>query len=195
MARAQPIAGLDANAIARQNLPQMFSVRIAELWGWAEHMQFPGRVRELHHMRIAAKRLRYMFEFFAPCFPASFNQQLKCFKQIQDYLGEIHDCDVWVDYLRQQLRDAFQELNTSRKALDRFTGADPDLGLAADALREDPAHGAILGLLMLITDVVERRGKLYSELLDYWRELEASDFHGQLVRAVAVAARGEGGAE
>jgi len=194
VAKAHPITGLDASASARRNLPQMFSLRIAELWGWAGHLQYPGRVRELHDMRIAAKRLRYMFEFFAPCFPASFNQQLKRFKQIQDYLGEIHDCDVWVDYLRRQLRDAFRELNTGRKALGRFTGADPDLGLAAEALREDPAHSAVLGLLMMITDVVERRGKLYSELLDYWRELEASGFHGQLVRAVAAAASVEGGA-
>jgi len=194
VAKAQAITGLDANASVRRNLPQMFSLRITELWGWAEHIQFPHRVRELHDMRIAAKRLRYMFEFFAPCFPASFSQQLKCFKQLQDYLGEIHDCDVWVDYLRQQLRDAFQELNAGRKSLDRFTGADPDLGLAAEALRGDSTHGAILGLLMMITDVVERRVMLYGELLDYWRGLEESDFHGQLVRAIAAAARGEGGA-
>jgi hypothetical protein len=54
MARAQPIEGLNAQAPTRASLPQMFSVRISELWGWAEHLPYPERVRELHDMRIAA---------------------------------------------------------------------------------------------------------------------------------------------
>jgi hypothetical protein len=194
MAKAWPVTGLQPKEAARANLPPIFSVRIAELWSWAEHLPFPDRRRELHHMRISAKRLRYCFEFFAACFGPGFGGRLRTFKQLQDYLGEIHDCDVWVDYLRRQLRDAFRELDRRRKGLDRHAGADPALLDEAAGLASEMGHGPAQGLLMLIGDVVERRQRLYEELLVFWRGLEEDDFHGQLVAAVSRAAR-ERGAE
>jgi hypothetical protein len=191
MARAQAIKGLNAHAATRASLPLMFSSRITELWGWAEHLQYPERVRELHDMRIAAKRLRYLFEFFEPCFAPDFKEHLKLFKQLQDYLGEIHDCDVWVDYLRDQLAGAFKELNQARKALGSYTGAGPELGPAAAELRGRLAQGPVQGLLMMIAGVVDRRDKLYGELLGFWAELERDGFRAALIGAVAQAARGE----
>lgn len=190
MAKAQPIGGLQAGAAAHASMPVMFSVRIAELWDWAEHLPYPDRVRELHDMRIAAKRLRYLFEFFEPCFAAEFKDHLKRFKRLQDYLGEIHDCDVWVDYLRAQLADAFKELNRRRKALGAVTGAKPELVPAAEELRAALAHGPAGGLLMMLTDVAHRRDRLYGELLVFWDELERDRFRAQLIAAVAEAARG-----
>jgi len=191
MAKAQPVMGLDAAASSRSSLPVMFAIRISELWGWAEHMPFPHRVRELHDMRIAAKRLRYLFEFFAPCFDPEFKANLKQFKRLQDYLGEIHDCDVWVVYLRRQLRDAFRELNGRRKALKQYAGADPELKHAADELARELANGPVQGLLMMLGDVVERRDRLYGELLEFWAELEQSGFRAKLTQAVAQAASEE----
>jgi len=191
MAKAQPVTGLDATASSRSSLPAMFSIRINELWGWAEHMPFPHRVRELHDMRIAAKRLRYLFEFFGACFAPEFKANLKQFKRLQDYLGEIHDCDVWVDYLRRQLRDAFRELNRTRKELRMFAGADPELKQAAAALARELGHGPAQGLLMMLGDVVERRDRLYGELLQFWAELEQSGFRTKLTQAVAQAASEE----
>jgi CHAD domain-containing protein len=190
MAKAQEITSLEAHADVRSALPDIFGVRLSELWGFAEHMPYPDRVRELHDMRIAAKRLRYCFEFFSPCF-SQIEGALKRFKKLQDYLGELHDCDVWVDYLRQQLRDAFAEMSAKRKALARFVGADPELQREAAQLEELLAHGPAQGLLMMLGDIVERRGKLYGELLTYWDELEQAQFRAELTHAVADAARGE----
>lgn len=191
MAKAQPITGLDPRAPTRSSLPAMFVVRIAELWSWAEHLQYPDRVRQLHDMRIAAKRLRYLFEFFAPCFRPRFKGLLRQFKRLQDYLGEIHDCDVWIDYLRRQLRDAFRELNVDRKALREYVGADPALAADAARLRDSLSHGPAHGLLMMMEDVVARREQLYGELLSFWDGLEAEGFRAQLVREVAEGARTE----
>lgn len=189
MAKAELIQNLTPRMPVRESLPEMFAVRISELWSWAEHMPFPDRVRELHDMRIAAKRLRYLFEFLQPCFNDDFKKNLKRFKKLQDYLGEIHDCDVWVDYLRSQVKDAFRELNAQRKSLNQFVGADPDLKTAAGEFSSSLAQGPIHGLLMMLEDVVDRREVLYKELLEYWTELEASDFRGELSRLVAAAAR------
>src|SRR5512132_2171170 len=46
-------------------------------------------------MRIAAKRLRYILEIGAePCFGPYAATAAKRVKEIQDLLGELHDCDV-----------------------------------------------------------------------------------------------------
>lgn len=57
------------------------------------------RKQELHAMRIAAKRLRYTLEIFAPIYPGEFKLWLRILRDIQDQIGEIHDCDVWIDFL------------------------------------------------------------------------------------------------
>ncbi len=194
MAKAKPITGLDPLQEVRSALPPLFGTRIAELWSFSEYLPHPERVRELHDMRIAAKRLRYCFEFFTPCF-IDLNDTLKRFKKLQDFLGELHDCDVWVDYLRQQLRDAFTELTLQRKGLAAFEGASTDLGQAAAELEHLLAAGPAQGLLMMLGDICERRARLYSELLSFWADLEQADFRGELTRAVAKAARGEGATE
>jgi len=190
MAKAKVIEGLHPHTETRASLPPMFATRIAELWDLAVHMPYPDRVRELHNMRIAAKRLRYLFEFFAYCFDEKLGEALKKFKHLQDFLGEVHDCDVWVDYLRRQLRDAFKELSSRRKTLDRFVGADADLQAEAAALRDQLAGGPAQGLLLMLSDVAARRARLYGDLLLFWEQLSAGDFRGELTRAVAAAARG-----
>jgi CHAD domain-containing protein len=193
MAKAQPIDGLQPGGEVRDALPSIFSVRIAELWSWAEHLPHPQRVHELHDMRIAAKRLRYCFEFFLPCFEPEFKDGLKRFKQLQDFLGEIHDCDVWVDYLRMQLAEAFKELQVQRKGLSPFIGADQQLREAALALSKALAHGPAQGLLLMIDDITQRRQRLYAGLLDFWADCEQRGFRGELTRAVAAAAQARDG--
>jgi CHAD domain-containing protein len=189
MAKAHPITGLQAHAETRDALPQIFSTRLAELWSWAEHMPHPERVQELHDMRIAAKRVRYCFEFFLPCFDADFKDTLKRFKQLQDFLGEIHDSDVWVDYLRLQLGECYKDLNRQRKSLGQHFGADHALQAAAAQLSESLAHGPAHGLLLMIDDLVRRRQQLYAELLAFWAECEARGFRQELTQAVAGAAQ------
>jgi CHAD domain-containing protein len=188
MAKAHVITGLKPHAETRDTLPQIFSTRLAELWSWAEHMPHPERVRELHDMRIAAKRVRYCFEFFLPCFEPDFKDVLKRFKQLQDFLGEIHDCDVWVDYLRTQLAESFKELDGLRKDLNRFVGADHAMQNSAAQLSRALGHGPAQGLLMMIGDIAQRRQKLYADLLQFWADCEAQGFRAKLTAAVASAA-------
>jgi hypothetical protein len=190
MARAQAIEGLTAEQPAHASMPAIFSVRLAELWSWTPYMPYPERVQELHDMRIAAKRVRYCFEFFSPALGDGFKDLLKQFKQLQDFLGDIHDCDVWVDYLRTQLRDAFRELEGQRKQLKQYVGADPRLAQDCLELAGQLSHGPSQGLLMMLEEICARRAELYKGLLEFWAGLDAGDFRGQLVRAVAKAAGG-----
>jgi len=64
---------------------------------------------EAHHaMRIAAKKLRYSLEAFAPLYENELKEPLSVLRNIQDALGEIHDCDVWAAFLPQFINDESQ---------------------------------------------------------------------------------------
>lgn len=54
-----------------------------------------------HKLRIAAKRLRYSVELFAD---DSDQTSADVIAEMQDYLGNKHDCDVWIRKLRKTLK-------------------------------------------------------------------------------------------
>ena len=190
MAKAKKIRGLEAAANARSNLRDIFAVRIEELWDWEQYLDDQDHVRELHDMRIAAKRLRYLFEFFEPCFGDDLTQELVLFKQLQDYLGEIHDCDAWADYLRRRLLDAVDEVKDACEALDEFDGAHPDLKSGSEDLADMLQEGPAPGLAQFIAEISGRRSRLYAELLEFWGELTRSRFRDRLEALVDAAATG-----
>ena len=56
----------------------------------------PEKIKELHLMRIAAKKLRYSMEIFAPLYKGNLEPLLGIIRNIQQTLGNIRDCDVWI---------------------------------------------------------------------------------------------------
>jgi CHAD domain-containing protein len=63
----------------------------------------PFAIEELHELRIKAKRLRYAIELFTACWGdeiAPFAEQIA---EMQSHLGELHDCDVWIENLSELL--------------------------------------------------------------------------------------------
>jgi CHAD domain-containing protein len=49
---------------------------------------------ELHALRIAVRKLRYLCEFFAPFLGAETAKTARDAKKCQDVLGDVHDCDI-----------------------------------------------------------------------------------------------------
>lgn len=76
-------------------------LRLEEFLAYEPHITHPERVTELHLMRIAAKHLRYTLEIFEPVYGKGLRKPLKVVKEIQELLGDIHDCDVWVALVPQ----------------------------------------------------------------------------------------------
>ncbi|UCF15868.1 MAG: CHAD domain-containing protein [Phycisphaerales bacterium] len=79
----------------------------------------PKDKRGHHQMRIAAKKLRYVLEICNPAYEERLSASVKTAKKLQSMLGEIHDCDVWMDFI---LRFAREE---EQKTMDYFGDSGP----------------------------------------------------------------------
>jgi CHAD domain-containing protein len=65
----------------------------------------PFEVDELHRLRLRAKRLRYALKIFAACWEDECKQFAKKISEMQTLLGDLHDCDEWIENLLVQLRE------------------------------------------------------------------------------------------
>jgi len=83
----------------------VIALRLEQVLAYEPFVHDPQHVEELHAMRIAAKHLRYTMEAYAPLFDDKLKKQIKTVKQIQTLLGDIHDCDVWLELIPRFIED------------------------------------------------------------------------------------------
>lgn len=137
--------------------------RIKDMLAYKRYIHDPKHVEELHEMRIAAKRLRYTLEIFAPYHGKEIKMAVRNVKRLQERLGDIHDCDVWVERLPQFLEEA---------------GA---------TLPETPAGrrrraSLTRGIEHLAENRQQERQRLYRSLVRYWDRLESRDTWRKLLK-------------
>jgi len=87
------------SAAARALARDAILPRLEEMMGFEIYVTQPEREKELHQMRIAAKRFRYAMEVFAAWYPHNLKAELKAVRAVQEMLGDVHDCDVWLAVL------------------------------------------------------------------------------------------------
>jgi hypothetical protein len=179
--KARRVKGLDPDAPLADNLERIVATRLDELCGFAPRALDPARIKALHDMRIAAKRLRYILEVGAePCFGPYAATAIKRTKDLQDLLGELHDCDVQLPRVR-----ALQDELRAADALEARAraGAAPDLD---PTLASGTPHAeAWRGLETLAIYVEARRGLLFERFLELWRDLEREGFRARLQYAIS----------
>ena len=85
----------------------------------ADCIYHPFALDELHRLRIAGKHLRYALELFNE----SFDKRISAFAvevaAMQGHLGDLHDCDVWIDDFSGRLtavKRKKREMNPDRAA-------------------------------------------------------------------------------
>ena len=100
----KPLEGGAGVVSFRRAGSEVIRAGIAEFRELSPSLYSPLEPEPLHRLRIAAKRLRYAAELFAVCWDedalAPFAREIA---RIQGSLGELHDCDVWIDELGGRL--------------------------------------------------------------------------------------------
>jgi hypothetical protein len=179
--KARAVKGLDPDATLADNLERIVATRLDELCSFVPRALDPARMKALHDMRIAAKRLRYILEIAAePCFGPYAATAIKRTKDLQDLLGELHDCDVQLPRVR-----ALQDELRAADALEARAraGAAPDLD---PTLASGTTHAeAWRGLETLAIYVEARRGLLFERFLELWRDFEREGFRARLEYAIS----------
>ena len=79
------------------------TARLEELLAYEPFLDQPQAAAEHHAMRIAAKHLRYAMEIFEPLHERALGEAVRAARKFQTALGEIHDCDVWLQRLPEFL--------------------------------------------------------------------------------------------
>ena len=162
MAKAWKAKGIHPQLSYRWNAQVILAVKIQEVYSWVESIQDPDNIKELHNLRISVKRLRYSMEFFAINYGEEFQDFLKVLADLQEQLGDIHDCDV----VESVLSDHLQSL--------------PDKG---------DAEVDAIGINALLLRYREMREAKYQAFLHRWKALEEADFKVQLLRIVTGESR------
>jgi CHAD domain-containing protein len=125
--------------------------RLKEVEKLSDGLYQPLRIKPLHKMRIAAKRLRYALELFEPCWGPGFSLFAKKVAALQTSLGELHDSDIWIETLGEHLKSKEKQ-------------------------PKDPAAAA----LWLLSHFVRLHSKYLRNTLAKWRDWEANEFGSRL---------------
>ncbi len=181
MAKARPIKGLNPHAPTGQNARIIAKVRLEELYSWKKYVDNPYRVRELHNLRIAAKRLRYTFEVFEEVLPEASQSIVKELARIQEELGSLHDSDVMIAMLRLCL--GRQDSGTISDTAKRKEKPVVQPELVNDLLKTSVAPTAEerYGLENLLHKQEQLREEHYDVFRQHWYQLQARDFRREIL--------------
>ena len=135
--------------------------RLDKLFDEAAGLADPEQLARHHAMRIAAKRLRYTLELAMPVYsrdpqagaPAGGDlaNTVDAVKRLQTLLGEIHDCDVWVENFAEFAGKESGEIQLYFGSSPRFERLRPGL----DYLRQERT---------------DRRRQVFGELVAFWQQ-------------------------
>jgi len=90
--------------------------RLQELEKLSDGVFRPFEVETLHEMRIAAKRLRYAIELFQQCWGRTIAPYAKRAARMQTALGDLHDCDVWIESFGREISKARNQKDAEQLA-------------------------------------------------------------------------------
>ena len=163
-ARVYEIESLPADLYGRAT--EAIRLRLEEFLAYEPHVAYPERAVELHQMRIAAKHLRYTLEVFDPIYERALRKPIKIVKEIQELLGEVHDCDVWQAFLPRFLDE-------ERIRTQEYFGT------------PEPAEEFVPGLRALEEDRRQQRLRSYYVFRRFWELTQEQGIWEHLREAVS----------
>jgi len=177
--KPRKVKGLDPGGPLVENAARIITTRLKEMRSFAPAALARDASREQHDLRIAAKRLRYVLEVTGFPFGGPANEARRRARDIQDVLGELHDCDVMLP--RIQAHTAALRLADAEVVRDLALGGDDvDASLAARA----PHRGTFRGLEVLAVWVSARRLLLHERFVELWARIDREGTWSRLDRAL-----------
>ena len=151
-----PLRGVLKRSLAYGISPvaaQRIEERLCNLLAFEPWVSHPEAVAEHHATRIAAKKLRYTLEVYAPVYRLNLKKPISRVKALQEILGDLHDCDVWIDTItRLLLRErSFLRTENEIKRPDTFT---------------------LSSLKIFLAEREKERQQLYRHFVRYWASLK-----------------------
>ncbi len=159
--RQVPIASVAVCRHAEWHLQE----RLDEFLRFQTCLDDPSDHQRHHAMRIASKHLRYTMEICRAAYSGGLDEPIATMKGLQTLLGEIHDADVWVDYLGKVG-------DKERRRIVRRYGSD------------GPLARIEAGIAWLRQDCRCRRERLFAELVGLWQELARQNYWDELLLTI-----------
>ncbi len=153
------------------------SARITNLLAYEPFVHDPDAVPRHHEMRIAAKRLRYTLETFNRFYSGSLKPYIQDVRTLQDIIGQLHDCDVWIGCLPRFLHE-------SQSGESELTGEIPP----------GSGHDRV-GIPGLLENRKFERARLYRTFVEMWDGLRDTGYFETLQELIAQAPPGMPGDE
>ena len=177
--KARQVKKLDPARPLGENAARIVRVRLDELLVVRPEGARAPEIKAQHDMRIAAKRLRYVLEVTGFCFGRPADTARRRARDLQDILGEMHDCDVMLPRVREHLEALRAE---DAEAVRAKAGDTPDLDprLAAQA----PHRTAYRGLEVLAVYLAARRQLLFDRFVAFCARQEETGTWMRLENAV-----------
>ena len=174
--KARKVKGLDPDMPLDDALRRLAATRLDELYSFADAVRDPEAAEELHDMRIAAKRLRYVLEMSEPVLGPPAKLGARRAKKLQDLLGGIHDCDEHLLLVEGHVDWLAAEDAAAVQSHTRAGTADLD----PSRVREAPNRRHYAGLAALATYLRARRSVLYRRFVREWAQLDEAGFAASL---------------
>ena len=151
---------------------QRIEERLCTLLSFEPWVSHPDAVAEHHATRIAAKKLRYTLEVYAPVYRLGLKKPVARVKAVQEILGDLHDCDVWIDMITRLLL--------------RERGI-----LRTDNEEKRPDTSTLSSLKIFLGEREKERKQLYRRFVRYWGSLKRAHIW-EALRTTLVSGRKKG---
>jgi putative phosphoesterase len=143
------------------------SSRLDDFLAMEKYVYLENEILKHHEMRIYAKKLRYTIEHFAPLYPNKLTGEIETVKAFQDVLGEMHDCDIRIDYIPKFIEETKTKIQSNKNK------------------KVDPAK-IEQELLNFLTYTKQKRKENYGQFVNLWEETQKKGFFDQLRKTTSV---------
>jgi putative phosphoesterase len=141
------------------------SFRLDDFLSMRKYVYSENEKEKLHEMRIFAKRLRYTMEAFSALYRNNLKEEIENIKAYQDDLGELHDCDVWLEYVPKfSAKILNKKANGKKNDFEEFEIAFKNFS----------------------TYVAAKRKEYYLQFIDHWEDNKENGFFEKLRKTTKV---------